>query len=261
MRHRRTSTAGSSLLVLGTLLSIALTGCASSWTSGLSRDLLRQCSADLLGACTGSLDVGRLFGVRFTIAAPAPDSVTATVGFAGVVERVPVWREGNRIRFHSTSRPIAFDARVPTADAPLDAFIQYASHLVHVQVPRTGAATWSRDWSYLGVPATQVRFDLYVGEESGYVAGGYFFFRDQRLPALYGEGITCDGNAVRLRERNLGFHFEGRFDRAQDELRLTASGLGGTVPITFRRVPDDQVPALRRREPDDPWRSPGGHRA
>ena len=47
-------------------------------------------------------------------------------------------------------------------------------------------------------------------------------------------------------EKNLGLWLEGRFARDPDALDLTVTGLGGSVPMTFRRLSDELVP-------ESPW--------
>ncbi len=85
--------------------------------------------------------------------------------------------------------------------------------------------------------------------------GGFFFFRDQRLPALWGYGLDCRGEVVSLGEKNLELRFEGRLDRARGLLTLTATGPGGSLPIAFERMPQELVPAQPDR-PEAPPRRP-----
>lgn len=239
------------LLLLAPL--VAQLAQAETSMTGRTPSQARECTEELLGAWTGMLDVERLFTLRLTITETTPGAFQTTLRFADGEERATIWRHGDRLRFQSRTRPIAFDFRVSALDTPMDGFIQYASHLVHVRIPYDGDSSWSTDWSYLGVRADRVRFDLYIEEVDERVAGGYLFFRDQRLPALHGEGLTCfEGDSVRLAERNLGLQLHGHLDRRADVLHLTANGLGGSVPITFRRVLDAEVPDL----PDAPEAPP-----
>lgn len=224
-------------------------------TAGSTR--ARTCPEELQGAWSGSLDVGRLFGVRLAIARQASGEFLVELGFDGDTERVRPWRQGDRLRFQSASRPVAFEMREPAAGQDLDLFVHAASHVTHVRVPETAEGAWAADWSHLDVPADRVRLDLYIERIPGEVAGGYFFFRDHRLPALFGEGLSCEGSAVRLRERNLGLRFEGRLDGREAPLRLVAHGPSASVPITFRRVPEEELPDL----PDAPLLPPRGEGA
>ncbi len=252
MRGKHLSARGTLLILLGLGLSLVLIADLGPRTSSPDEALRDQdCPDELVGSWRSALDVAELFTIRFTVNERAPGEFVAEIGSGGVVEGIPVWREGDRLRFQSTTRPIAFDGRVSSEDGAIEGFVQYASTIVHTQLPRAGAPddpTWSADWNYLGVPGGSFRLDLYIEREGGRVAGAYFFFRDQRLPALWGYGLECQDGAIRLGEKTLGLRLEGRFDRDQDVLHMTATALGGSVPLTFRRMPEELVPEL----PDAP---------
>ncbi len=119
-----------------------------------------------------------------------------------------------------------------------------------------GGRAWETTWTPLGVFEETLRFDLYIGVDGAGGIGGFFFFRDQRLPALWGYGLECRGDVVSLGEKNLGLTFEGRLDRARDLLTLAATGLGGSLPIAFERMPEELVPS-QPDAPETPPRRPG----
>lgn len=203
-----------------------------------------DCAAALVGVWTADLDVERMFDVRVTVDERTEGRFVARIGLGGQVEEVPARTRGDRIQFQPTSGPIAFDLRRADDGSALEGFIQYAGHLVHARIPRARDGSWTGAWNYLGPGVGRVRLDLYVAVEPDGTTGAYFFFRDPRLPSLFGEGVSCDGDVVRLRERNLGLRFEGRAEVTSDSLRLVVSALGGRAPIAFRRMASDEVPEI-----------------
>jgi CubicO group peptidase (beta-lactamase class C family) len=98
-----------------------------------------------------------------------------------------------------------------------------------------------------------LRLDLYIGDDGAGGIGGFWFFRDQRLPALWGYGLECREYSFSVGEKNLGLNFEGQFDRDQDLLVTTVAGVGGEFPVTFRRLSPELVPSLPDA-PSDPAR-------
>lgn len=203
---------------------------------------IHDCPEDLTGAWTGTLDLDRLSSIRVRVDEADEDSFVASLEWDEARVEVPTWRQGNRIRFQPKALPIAFDMRKPDGTGAMEGFIQYAGHLVHVRMPHGPDGSWSFEWKYLQADEGRSRLDLYVEDEGDGRTGGYFFFRDPRLPALYGEGVTCDDGVVTIRERNLGLTLTGPAVAASDSLRLVVSGLGGEVPITFHRMALEDVP-------------------
>ncbi|MDX1385300.1 MAG: serine hydrolase, partial [Thermoanaerobaculia bacterium] len=214
------------------------------------------CPQDLLGIWSTELPAGRLFDVRLAIDELTADGGRARIELGGRRETVPVWRSGERLRFQPSSAPLAFDGRLD-ADGAVSGFLTAGSGLHHLRlVPgeagqggeRGEAPIGRATWSLLGVPGATFPLDLYIGMEDGEV-GGWFFFRDPRLPSLFGEGMHCDGLEVRVSEKNLGLDLEGRFDRENDTLELTVRGLGGAFPAPFRRLAEDPMDAATPRDP------------
>jgi CubicO group peptidase (beta-lactamase class C family) len=174
-------------------------------------------------------------------------------------ESVPVWRDGTRLRFQAAGLPLAFDGILSDDGSRISGFLQHASAIVRVVLPKeagTEPQTWATEWSPLVVAEDSLRLDLYIGDDGAGSIGGYFFFRDQRLPGLWGYGLECHDDVVRLGEKNLGLRFEGKLEPGGNSLSLTALGAGGSAPITFRRIPPELVPSPPDA-PEAPPRPPG----
>ena len=126
----------------------------------------------------------------------------------------------------------------------LPGFVYYAQGAYRVTLEKENDG-WVGEWGPLPVPGDSVPFDLFVDDDGEGGTGGYFFFRDQRLPGLYGLGGRCDGNEVEFGELNLGLTFKGEFDDAFTVMTTEVSGLGGTVSVTWTRMSEEQqaVPA------------------
>ena len=225
-----------------------------------------ECPEELLGPWRGRLDVAALLAVRFTVTGHADGSFAAEIRSQAADERVSAWRDGERIRFQSKALPIAFDGLLSPDGETLGGFVQHASTIAHIQLGRpdaldemtgdsSAAEGWSTTWNPLGVDIQTATFDLYIERDGENATAGYFFFRDQRLPALWGFGFECREDGIRVRERNLGLRFEGGFDAELDALQLTATGLGGSATIVFHRMPQEEVPELPDA-PDLPPRRP-----
>lgn len=238
---------------------LLLGGTATATPQGKERDEPAArpagCPAELYGAWSGTLDVDRLFRLRLLITRQAGDHYTARLELQGDHEEGPAWTQGDRIRFQATSNDMAFDLRPGGDDGHLEGFVHLARHISHIRIPPRSDSTWAADWSYPGDGIGTARLDLYI-EDEGESTGGYFFFRDPRLPSLFGEGVHCEGKDLRTRERNLGMSFVGPALPMADALRLVVSGPAGEVPITFRRMADSEIPDLPDASATPPL--PGG---
>jgi CubicO group peptidase (beta-lactamase class C family) len=219
----------------------------------------QECPADLRGAWSGTLAIGELIELRLALHERAPGDYAATIRSRQFAEEVPVWQDGTRLRFKSTRLPIAFDGKVSDDGTGVGGFLRHGSWTVRVTLSMEEGAetrTWARDWSPLEVAGEDLRFDLYIEDDGAGGTGGYFFFRDQRLPGLWGYGMECRGELIVAGEKNLGLWFEGRLDPARELLAMTATGPSGSTPITFERMPPDLVPPLPDA-PEAPPREPG----
>jgi CubicO group peptidase (beta-lactamase class C family) len=215
----------------------------------------QDCPTGLQGVWHGAVPIRSLLEVQFVVRDAGAGRYEADVRTATGTETVPVWHEGNHLRFQPTDVPIAFDGILAGNGSRIDAFVQdgsSATRIVLAQATAGGAPTWEGEWRPVDVADTTLRLDLYVENEGNGNVGGYWFFRDQRMPGLWGYGLSCTGTDVRLGERTLGLRFAGAFDPVGDSLHLTVTGHGGTFPVTFGRVPADEVPAL----PDAPSGGP-----
>ena len=224
---------------------------------GILQPAYGQECGDFLGAWTGTLPVRELFELRLTVREEADGEFEAEIRSSRDAEAVPVWLDGQHLRFQSTRAALAFDGLVSQDGSRIGGFVQTASHVIRANLIRTdatGESEWVTRWSPIGVSAETARFDLYVEDDGEGGTGGYFFFRDQRLPGLWGYGLECSDGGVRLGEKNLGLWFEGRVS-ASGALELTATSAAGSSPITFERVFEDAVPSAPDA-PEAPARAP-----
>ncbi|MEJ2340332.1 MAG: serine hydrolase [Gemmatimonadales bacterium] len=215
----------------------------------------QECPLDLRGAWSGTLAGAEILELRLAVTERAPGDYVAEVRSRQFAEQVPVWRAGRRLRFQSTRLPVAFDGMLSADRTELGGFLQHGTWITRVELSMeegAGARTWATEWSPLEPGEEELRLDLYVDDDGTGGTGGYFFFRDQRLPRLWGYGMRCRDGLVVAGEKNLGLWFEGRLDPAREVLALTVTGLAGSVPISFERLPSELVPAL----PDAPQAPP-----
>jgi CubicO group peptidase (beta-lactamase class C family) len=212
----------------------------------------QDCPAGLYGAWTCTLPARQIFEIELIVhETTAAGAFAAEIRSTNVSEAVSVWKDGEHLRFQSLRLPIAFDGTISTDDSRIGGFVQHASTINRVELlldPEPQQRTWKTDWTPFGVSADSLRLDLYIEDDGEGGAGGYWFFRDQRLPGLWGYGLECQGNKISLGEKNLGLRFNGQFDNDRDVLRMTISGVDSTVPLTFRRMAEELVPS----RPDNP---------
>ena len=222
----------------------------------------QECPVDLVGAWTGTLPAHRGFLFQFIVRQVDDGTFEAEIRSGGESEVVPVWSDGIRLRFQSSRQPLAFSGNPSDDGSRWAGFVQYASHVTRLVLPRVdpgvgaGASSWAAPWTPLGVPDETLRLDLYIDDDGEGGLGGYFFFRDQRMTGLWGYGLACEDDRLELGEKNLGLWFEGTLTPA-DELDLTGTTAGSSFPIAFKRMSDDEVPDSGD-EPEVPARSAGG---
>jgi len=215
----------------------------------------QNCPQRLLGAWTGLLPARELVAVRIAVRERAAGSFEAEFHSSQATESLAVWREGTRLRFQSAALPIAFDGVLSEDGSRIDGFVQHASAIVRIVLLKetgTGEQVWAGEWSPLVFLSESLRVDLYIGDDGDGGIGAYFFFRDQRLPGLWGYGLECNGDVVRMGERNLRLSFEGELESEGSILSMTAVAAGGSAPMSFERMPPELVPSL----PDAPEAPP-----
>jgi CubicO group peptidase (beta-lactamase class C family) len=216
----------------------------------------QPCPEALQGVWRGQVPIQPLFELGFTVHERSPGHFDAEVRSATGSETVPVWREGDHLRFQPAGTPIAFDGIVASDGSRIDAFVHDRASVTRIVLIRSSTSdvpAWEGRWSVIDAGDPSLRLDLYVEDDGEGAVGGYWFFRDQRMPGLWGYGLSCRGDEVSLGERSLGVWFAGAFDPTRDTLDLTVTGPSGSVPVTFGRVPAEEIPAL----PDAPDGSPG----
>jgi CubicO group peptidase (beta-lactamase class C family) len=219
--------------------------------------LPHECPDGLTGAWHGVLPVALLFDMRLAVTEGRSGDLVAEIRTHAGTESIAAWMEGPNVRFQSETAPVAFRGVISAGGRSLDGFVQLGSSIVRISlaaVPTDDGRSWMIDWTPLTAREGEFAFDLYIEEDDGGGIGGYFFFRDQRLPGLWGYGLRCADGLITLSEKNLGLEFEGKLDEGGNLLSLVVTGTGGSVPMTFDRMSADQVPEV----PDAPEASPRG---
>ena len=110
----------------------------------------------------------------------------------------------------------------------LAALVYYGGYIDHLPMKAAGDRRWAASWNFLPVVSPAPRLDLYIRDMGGTI-GGFLFFRDPRLPGLFGEGVTCEGNLVTIRERVQGMTMTGTFSPPADTFRVEVEALAGPV--------------------------------
>lgn len=202
----------------------------------------QQCQPEFFGAWTGTLPAADGMLLHLAVTEEPDGRFTATIESTDDTETVRVRHEGNHLRFQSASFPVAFDGVVSVDGTALGGFVQYAAHVTRLDL-RVGdrASTWEASWTPLGIAMDSLRLDLYIEDDGEGGVGGYFFFRDPRLTALWGYGLECGDGTLVLREKNLDLRFEGRYDPGRDFLDLSMTGSAGPTQMTFARMPEDEA--------------------
>jgi CubicO group peptidase (beta-lactamase class C family) len=204
---------------------------AASLLLGAHAAIAQTCPEEIYGGWTTNLPVGEL--LRTEITATGADDAFIEV-------TAPTFRF---IGAHDKSDQ-------------LSGFVYYSQVAYRLALPKTGDDTWSGSWSPLPIPDDVVPFDLYFDDDGEGGTGGYLYFRDQRLPSLFGLGARCDGDNVEFGEMNLGLTFTGTFNDARTVLTTEAAGLGGTVTVTWERMSEEQQ-AIQAGTPELPPRNAG----
>lgn len=139
--------------------------------------------------------------------------------------------------------PIRFIGKVRSDSSTLHGFVYFGQNAYRFTLPKTDDGTWSGTWGPLPIAESFLPFDLYFDDDGEGGTGGYLFFRDQRMPSLYGLGARCEGDLITFSELNLGLTFTGEFDDELTVLTTEAAGLGGSSTIVWKRMSQEQLAA------------------
>jgi len=222
-------------------LSILLLAIAGS--AGPQPGRAAECPSDIRGGWETVIPTDVLFGVRLSIERDPAGGYLARLGTAGEEERVPVREHKHSLHVASERAELTFEGRLAADGRRVDGFVAYASNLYRVTLEPDGDDRWSGRWNPLAVTTGTVGLDLYLDDDGSGGTGGYFFFRDDRLPSLFGLGADCEGRRIRVREKNLGLTLDGTFDADYSLLDATVSALAGKTEVVWRPMSPERLEA------------------
>ena len=192
-----------------------------------------SCPGQIRGGWETELPVSALFKITLELERLADGEFTARLVSGGVAEDIDVWRDAGSLRLQSGRSAIAFEGRLSSDGQTIDGFVDFASSLYRISLAAKHSNLWSGEWSPVPLVADSVYFDLYFDDDGAGGTGGYFFFRDDRMPSLYGLGVRCLSTGIEVREKNLGLSLVGEFDDDFSEFRVTVSAPGRDSSIVF----------------------------
>ena len=201
----------------------------------------QPCPQQIRGGWESELAAATLFDMSLAILASDDDEYIARLGTAIGDEDLVVRGDGQNLLLQSIRLPLAFDGRLSGDGKNIDGFIAYAANLYRVSLAADNANSWSVSWSPLPVESDTVSLDLYFDDDGAGGTAGYFFFRDERLPGLYGFGTRCDGHKVHVGEKNLGLIFDGEFDADFSQLDMTVTGPGAATEMVFSAMSTERL--------------------
>jgi len=201
----------------------------------------QECSTELRGGWEGKFQSNLLFKSQISIRHDDSGKFVGSLESSGGKEVFIVSQSGQDLKFQSDSSSLTFDGRLSTDKSTIDGFIGYASDLYRVSLPAESPVSWSTTWSPLPADSASTEIDLYFDDDGSGGTAGYLFFRDERLPGLYGYGTQCGEGGVRVSEKNLGMIFEATFNEDNDELQATVTGPAGTTEIVFEPMSSERL--------------------
>ncbi len=214
----------------------------------------QSCPDEMRGGWTGVLPSKKMFEVEITIGMDENDNYFGQLKTFSKDEHLFVWRDGESLRLQANDLPLAFDGRVSADGTGINGFIDYASNLYRVTLTATGERSWGTFWSPIPVSPESADLDLYFDDDGEGGVAGYFFFRDQRFPSLYGLGTSCDEYRVQVGEKNLGLTFEGELDSGIEHLDMVVTGSSGAAKILFTPMSAERL-EMSPGAPDRPPRT------
>lgn len=191
------------------------------------------CPAEIRGGWEADIPIAGLTEITIEIDRNQGGDYSARLSSSNQEEAVAVWRGKRRLRLQSERFELSFEGSVSPTEDSIDGFINAASNLYRVTLGANGANRWSSTWRRLPHSAEFAKLDMYIDDDGSGGTGAYFFFRDGRLPSLYGLGATCSGETIEAREKNLGLTFRGSFDSEFSKLTLQVHGPGTESEVTF----------------------------
>jgi CubicO group peptidase (beta-lactamase class C family) len=217
-----------------------------------------DCPAEIHGGWEAEIPISGLTEITIEINRDQGGDYSARLFSKNQEEAVAIWPDKQRLRLQSEMFGLSFEGSVSPGEDRIDGFIVAASNLYRVTLGADGANHWSSTWRRLANVAEVAKLDMYLDDDGSGGTGAYFFFRDDRLPSLYGLGATCAGKTIEAREKNIGLTFRGSFDTEFSKLDLMVHGPGAESEITFARMSPDRLamppgsaerPARTRDEP------------
>ena len=195
--------------------------------------LAQSCPSSIHGGWEGEVPIKALFQITIELEMDADGVYAGRLVSSGSDEKLAVWNDTRSLRMQSERSALAFEGRPSPDRETIDGFVYFSSNIYRVTLQIDGRNRWVTTWSPVPLVAETAILDLYFDEDGTGGTGGYFFFRDGRLPSLFGLGAICSGNDVEVREKNLGLQFSGVVDDAYSKLNMTVSGPGGNSSIVF----------------------------
>ena len=224
----------------------------------LQASLAQSCPSEIRGGWESEIPLKALFEITIELEMGVDDKYAGRLASSSRDENIAVWHDSRSLRLQSERFGLTFEGRPSSERETIDGFVAFSSNLYRVTLEADGINRWSTTWSPLPLVAESVTLDLYFDDDGAGGTGGYFFFRDDRLPSLFGLGATCSGSNVEVREKNLGLTFNGVVDDDYSKLSVTVSGPGRDMSLVFTPMSPERLAKnpgtieLPARYPDEP---------
>ena len=206
----------------------------------------QACPSVIYGAWTSDLEIEKLLTLNVGVFLSDNNQHRIVLAGAQKTDTIKTWQEGQYLRWYSGKFSLAFRGQLSQDRQVLNGFIDHGSTVSRawfLTSEESSPIVKNVDWSPLSVHDKTSRLDLYIEDEGNGNTGGYFFFRDQRLPGLFGEGVQCSRGELSFGERNLKLRFTGKYDAKKDQIVAQVAALGGTADMVFTRIPQEEIPS------------------